>query len=157
MALWKPEPRKKQEVEESSADQRLKAALNVLENRALALERDVQLQRKAMEEFRRQREEAFGKIDELRARLEAELATLALITKEAREILERGKKRITTYTPTSEEIDFLKGPVAPQPAEPAKQAVDEKIPTLKELEEARARHHSHLNLDLKTILRDQLA
>lgn len=133
MALWKPERQKK--GEESASEERIKASLNVLETRALQLEKDIQQYRKTIDE---------------------QLNALLAICDQARQILARGQTRITAFAPTLEE-DELKLSSAPPSAETTSVAASHKIPTLQELEAARVRHRSDITLDLKTILKDQLA
>lgn len=134
MSLLKPDRRR---ATEDASDERITAALNVLETRALQLEKDIQQYRKTIDE---------------------QLAGLLGLCDQARQIIDRNQTRVTSFTPSWEEEE-LKGTrlVAPPSSAAESAAVEPKIPTLQELEQTRQRHREEVALDLKTILRDQLA
>lgn len=134
MALWKPE--RQSSSEDSASEGRITASLNVLETRALQLEKDIQGYRKTIDE---------------------QLTTLLAICDQARQILDKGQARVTNFLPSLEEDELRVTPteIIPAPVEPSITAL--KIPTLQELEAVRLRHRSDITLDLKTILKDQLA
>lgn len=127
MALWRPSPKVADENEE-----RVTQSLNLLESRAAQLERDMQSYRKVIDE---------------------QLNALLGVCEQARGLLDRHSMKVTAFTPSREERE-LKAAVHPQ-GQP--EAIAAKIPTLQELERIKRRHHSDITLDLKTLLRDQLA
>lgn len=136
MALLKPDNKKA--IEESTIDDKIAVALQGMENRTRQLERDILQYRKTIEE--------------------QQSALLGLYEK-ARQLIEQNENRLTTYSPSWEEQEFKATAVTvAEKAEPVSSASSEpKIPTLQELEQTRERHRHEVNLDLKTILRDQLA
>lgn len=111
----------------SAAEKRLQACLAVLETRAADVERD---------------------LTSARATVVAQVETLRRITQGAQQILD--KAREASLAPASLEERELRDLVQ-------KNLPLRDVPTLKQLEEARAGIASELPLDLKTLLREQLA
>jgi len=127
MVLWRPTPKKAQE----ETEERVTQSLNLLESRAAQLERDMQGYRKVIDE---------------------QLNALLGVCEQARTLLDKYPGRVTAFAPSREERE-LKAAVHPAQVE----TPSAKIPTLHELEQIKRRHHSDITLDLKTLLRDQLA
>ncbi len=128
MALWRPNPKKNaEEVEE-----RIAGSLNLLESRAAQLEKEMQAHRKVIDE---------------------QLSSLLGVCEQARNLLDKSPWRVTSFTPSREERE-LKSLAQP---DRHPEVVPTKIPTLQELEQVKRRHHSDITLDLKTLLKDQLA
>lgn len=132
MALWRPERRRNEE--EKAQEEKIRAALAIVESRSNHLEKEILRYRKLIEE---------------------QLNLLQVICSQARQILEKGQDRVTTFAPTIEEAELLGTGATAAPWNVV--TPSEKIPTVTELEETRRRHGSELRPDLKTILRDQLA
>ncbi len=91
-----------------------------------------------------------------RAKMQAQLAVLTKMGEEAKEILIRGRHRITAFPPSSEEeeLRLIAGSAVTISSE---DLAHSKIPTLSEVERTRERLRSDLTVDLKTLLKDQLA
>jgi len=127
MALWRPTPKVADQTEE-----RVTQSLNLLETRAAQLERDMQSYRKVIDE---------------------QLNALLGVCEQARSLLDRQSMKVTAFSPSREERELK----AAMPSNGQPEAFSAKIPTLQELERIKRRHHSDITLDLKTLLRDQLA
>lgn len=115
------------------APEKLTAYLNVLEARATSLET----------ESLRHRE-----------KVGLQLKSLHQICEQARSILERGHAQLRSLCPTSEEGELR---LVAETKTVEKLPSPESIPTLQELEKTQDRLTSEIGLDLKTILKDQLA
>ncbi len=129
MLLFKPTT----DLAAEEQEKRLKEMMEALERRAEALEREIQRNRQAFEE---------------------QTSRLQHICRQARDLLDQGQVRITAFAPSQEEFE-LKG-IRKEPGISAV-APEHKIPTLEEVQTVQETAKKPVELDLKTILRSQLA
>ena len=130
LALWWIERRRS--LLARAADEKMRESLVEWETRVQRLEKE---------------------LDEYREKLQTQLAAFTKLGEEARAILIKGQHRVTGFPPSQEEEE-LRALIAPIPV---LTGVNQKIPTLQELEKSKERFKSNMLVDLKTLLKDQLA
>ena len=127
MILFKPS----KDLEAEDRERRIRELAEALERRVEELERELSKNRQAFEE---------------------QTQRLQHICRQARDLLDQGQVRITAFAPSQEEFE-LKGIRKEQTVDSA----EHKIQTLKEMEDSQDQPRKDMELDLKTILRSQLA
>jgi len=114
--------------------------------------------REALSQWEIQVTEFKKELAEYREKVQSQVEALAKLGDEARTILVKGRHRVTAFPPSQEEEE-LRTLVCAKVESQVSPGVSsqQKIPTVKEIEQTRERLKSDIILDLKSLLKEQLA